>query len=123
MAWTDLVRSIRPAPSKKQAIEERKVKDLVTKMLNAKHVEKLISPRSDEYFLLDKQNQLSLCIEHAGVKIANHSYLVRIQTTLKFAESLKDLISANLEEDRQSLKKELFKNQIDLIDNITNYYK
>lgn len=108
---------------KKQKLEEKKIKELVEGMLNTDGVDKLISPNSDEYLLIDTSNEMVLCLEHTYVKVMNHKYLLSIKTRLRFTEDLKKLVKDKLELERQILKKSLFKNEIDLISKLAENYK
>ena len=108
---------------KKVRLEERKLKDLIIGMLSDPEVQELVSPKSDEYMLIDEVNQMNLCIEASSIKVANHAYSMDIQLRMKFCEEMKKLVKDKVEVDRQQKKKTMFKNQIDLLDKLTKNYK
>lgn len=101
----------KPMPSKQFLY----VRDIVRQFLENGRVEKLISPESDEYFLLDKQEGVSVCICHGKVTISNHIYLYKQDFELPLTEQLIKEIRSAIEKERQELKKELFFNEIELL--------
>lgn len=94
------------------------VRDIVRQFLTNERVEKLISPESNEYFLLNKQAGVSVCISDGKVLIANHMYLYKQDYQLSLTDSLKKEVRAAIEKERQELKKELFINEISLLQRI-----
>lgn len=101
----------KPIPSKSFLY----VRDIVRQFLENERVEKLISPESDEYFLLNKSEGVSVCISHGKVMIANHIYLYKQDFELSLTEQLIKEIKTAIEKERQHLKEQLFINEISLL--------
>ena len=100
---------------------KEKVKTLIDIMLKTE-IQILIAPNSDEYFLIDKFNKINVCLEHSNIKIANHDYLYNEVYPLAFIEKQKAKIKDVLEKRQQNLKKELFRNEVDLLNKIASKY-
>jgi len=103
------------------ALIQKKVGSMVDTLLENK-VQIFIAPNSDEVFLVDKERSICLCLEHSTVKIANHDYLYSENLPLSFIENQKKKVKAVLEERYKNLKKELFKNEVGLLDKIGEIY-
>lgn len=99
------------------------VKDIVAQYSKDRSVKKLISPISDEYFIIDEKNQVSICIGNGKVTIANHTFLYKKLFYLSFTEKLKKQIKESIEVEMQELKKELFENETDLLSKVLNFAK
>ena len=104
-------------------LEEKKIFNLIVGMLQDPDIKKMIAPNTDEYFLVDDSRKVYVCVEDSNVRISNHDYLIVTRTRMGFTDDLKSTMRNALEVERQALKKELFKNKIDLIDKISINYK
>ncbi|MFI1772993.1 hypothetical protein [Thalassobellus citreus] len=102
---------------KKKEIKEdaQYVIDIVKKYSSDKNIKKLISPISDEYFLIDYKNEISICISDSEVTISNHTFLYKKLFNLSFTDMLKKEVKNHMEVEMQLLKKSLFKNETDLL--------
>lgn len=104
---------------KKQLTEDDKyVIDIVDNFSKNKEIKKMTSPLSDEYYLLDEKNKISICISDEEVIISNHIFLYKKMFNLSFTDKLKKQVRENMEEEMQQLKKQLFKNETSLLSNI-----
>lgn len=103
---------------KKIAEDAQLIIDTVNNYASNSSIKKMISPISDEYFLLDKKNRISICIGDSVVTFSNHVYLYKKSFNLSFTDTLKKTIKLKMEEEMQILKKSLFKNEINLLDKI-----
>ena len=92
--------------------------DIVNKLLDRNDVDRVISPISDEYFLIDKVNEYSIVIGHDKITLANHKFSTTVELGLSFTESVKKIVRDRLEEERQALKATLFENKLDLLNRI-----
>lgn len=91
------------------------IMDIVTVYAEKKGIKKSISPISDEYFLIDDKNEIYICIEDGKVTISNHTFLYKKIFTLSFTDSLKKVVKESIENEMQTLKKSLFKNETELL--------
>jgi len=92
--------------------------DIVNKLLDRGDVERMISPISDEYFLIDKVNEYCVVIGHDAIILANHKFSINVKLGLSFTESVKKIVRDRLEDERQTLKATLFENKVDLLKRI-----
>lgn len=105
----------KPLPQDLQLIEQ-----IVEKFLLNPLVKKLISPLSEEYLLIDEEHSISVCISAGNIKLSNHAFLLTKNTHIGFTEKLQKLIRQQIEKERQELKKQLFENEINLLEKINN---
>jgi hypothetical protein len=106
-----------PVPTK----DELYIRDIVDSFLLRDEVQKLVNPIFNEYFLIDRVNDVNVCISDANVEISNHKFLYRRQIPLKLSDTLTKKIATKIGEEVQVVKKELFRNEIDLLRNIFKY--
>lgn len=92
--------------------------DIVEEYSNKKDIKKLISPISDEYFLIDSENEISICIGDEHVTLSNHVFLYKKDFNLDFTDKLKKTVKENIEEEMQLLKESLFNNETNLLSNV-----
>lgn len=92
--------------------------DIINNYSEDKSIKKLISPISDEYYLLDDENQVSICISDNEIILSNHVYLYKKSFNLSFTESLKTQVKGHMEREMQELKRTLFNNEINLLEKI-----
>ena len=94
------------------------IKDIVISNSENDNIKKMISPISDEYFLIDNENQISICISDGKIVFSNHVFLYEKTFNLSFTDSLKKLVKENMEIEMQDLKKSLFKNETALLSKV-----
>ena len=107
---------------KKKAIKEdaQFIIDITSNYSSNKDIKKLISPISDEYFLIDDKNDVSICVSDGEVTLSNHTFLYKKLFNLSFTDMLKKQIKENMEKEMQALKKSLFKNETELLSKVLN---
>lgn len=98
--------------------DENEIKEIVNKYLEKEGVDKLISPISEEYFLMDTKNEIYICLSDKRITISNHKFLYKNNVSLEFSEGLKKQFRERIEVERQELKAQLFKNETDLLKRI-----
>ena len=103
---------------KKYTEDVQCIKDIVTKYSDRSDVKKLISPISDEYFLIDDGNQIYICIGDGKITFSNHIFLYTKNFPLAFTDMLKKNVKKTIEQEMQILKKSLFKNETVLLSKI-----
>ena len=103
---------------KKLTKEAQYILDIVARYSEKNDVKKLISPISEEYFLIDDANQIYICVSDGKIVFSNHIFLYEKNFTLSFTDSLKKKIKENIEQEMQRLKNSLFKNETELLDKI-----
>src|SRR5690606_16932191 len=104
---------------KKQLPEDAKyVMDIIHKYAEKDTAKKLISPISDEYFIIDEENQIFICIEDDKVTISNHTFLYKKFFNLSVTTEFKKAVRESIEREMQELKKSLFKNETELLQKV-----
>ena len=58
----------------KLELKQKKIGELLDTMLESE-VEVHFAPISNEYFIIDKQKEINICLSSSSVRIANHKYL------------------------------------------------
>lgn len=103
--------------------EAQLIQDIAVNFATNKAIRKLISPISDDCFLIDDKNQITVCISDGEIILANHTYLYKKMFNISFTDSLKKRIKQHLESEMQQLKKTLLNNEINLLDKVKAYSK
>lgn len=106
---------------KKNEKDEEEAKltlEIVKKLLDRPDVERIISPNSDEYFLIDRVNEYCVIIGDDKIILANHKFSTNVELGLSFTEEVKKIVRDRLEIERQALKETLFENKVDLLKRI-----
>lgn len=75
-----------------------------------------------DYLLVDEVNRVSISIEDCKITMSNHDYFYNDNFNLNFTNEMKKIIRDHLENERLELKKELFKNKINLLHKIKKIY-
>lgn len=105
----------------KVKLKETKIALLVENMLSSGAV-KEIDPYTSDCFIMDKEKSINLWIDENGVKVANHQYLYEVALPLKSLEKLKAKVKESMYQDIEKLKKKLFNNEVELLNNINKMY-
>lgn len=102
---------------KKKALTEdaQYVKEIIENYSKKDHIKKMVSPLSDEYFLIDEEHEVYVCIGYDKVTLSNHKFLYKKFFPFHFIEVLQKIVKENMESEMQELKKSLFKDETDLL--------
>lgn len=95
--------------------DELYIKDIVKSYLENNKVEIKTNPSLQEYYLINKEKEVSILLSHGIIEISNHTYLYKRQIPSSFSDALIKMVNVKIEEDSVKLKKELFHNEIDLL--------
>lgn len=106
----------------KLELKQKKIGSLIDAMLEA-NLEIHYAPLSKEYFILDRDKSISVCLSEDSVRISNHDYLYKVPFSLITADIYIDKVRKKIQEKAENIKKNLFKNEINLIDKITELYE
>lgn len=100
-------------------LKDKKIMELVEKMLES---DLEIHAGSDEYLILDREKQIFVCINDSMIRICNHDYTYEVPISgnqaTKYGKKVREKIQTGID----NIKKEIFKNEIDLIDHIKSIY-
>ena len=103
-------------------LSEGNITKLIDSMIEAE-VKIIFAPDSDEYFLIDEVEGVSLCLEQSKLKVVNHDFIYYVPLQLSYTESQKKKLRVELEERIILLKKRLFKNEMDLLTKLNKIYR
>lgn len=105
----------------KQILKVKKLKELVGLMLKA-DLEVFYVPSEHQYFIIDREQMCSICISDLWAKVANHNFLYTVSLSSDESEPILKLIEQKIKVNCDSIKKELFKNELDLLEKLKNNY-
>lgn len=91
------------------------IRDIIVKYLNDGNIQKLVSPSSGEYFLINQKDHVNICVTERKIIISNHIYRYEKEFHFQLIERLIKIIKNKIESDRQKLKTELFQDEIDIL--------
>lgn len=106
----------------KLELKQKKVGELIDTMLKS-NLDIHYAPLSQEYFILDRERSISICISDSSVRISNHKYLYEVPFSLNVATIYINKVRDKIQEKAESIKKDLFRNEVDLINQITKIYE
>lgn len=93
--------------------DEKYVEEIVERYLST-NVEKVMNS-SGEILILDRVNEVYISLHNSEVEISNHSFLYRKMFRLSFVEKLQQKVIKVMDQERADWKKQLFKNELDLL--------
>jgi hypothetical protein len=102
------------APTK----DELYLRDIVNSFLEKETNKVFHDPNTDECFITDPEKQVNIMIKSGLIEITNHKFLYKRSLSAVFSDNLIKNVKNRISEDVKNLKKELFKNEIDLLRNI-----
>ena len=101
--------------------EQKLLHEIVTKMCSKQDSIFLMSPgaSSTRYYIENKNHEYFIVLDDEAIKITNHSfYLVRHFHSAQM-NPLIQKVRKRIENDRVKMEKEMFKNELDLLRNIS----
>lgn len=105
----------------KLELKQKKIGELIDGMLE-NDVDIHYAPITDEYYILDKGNQLSIHLSSNSIRIANHQYLYEVNSSGSFYLKYMEKAKLKVEERANKIKKELYKNEVELIERLKQFY-
>jgi len=100
----------KPKPPSKHYLYYQQV---VRKYLENDKVLKLISPKNEEYYLLNEQDKIAICVSLNGVEISQiDGVSIKEKFELRLLEKLIKQIQVAIELDRKKVKERFFNSQI-----------
>ncbi len=91
--------------------------DIVNKYAADPKIKKIID--TYDYFLIDDENEITVCIGEGKVMISNHVFLYKKTFNLSFTDQLKKIVKDDIKSEVKLLKENLFKNETGLLGNIS----
>lgn len=105
----------------KLALKQKKACELIESMLES-NIDIHFGPISNEYFILDRINHINICISDNKLKVANHGFLYTVSLSLEESARYIKMVEKKIQEKSDKIKKELFRNEIELLSNLINMY-
>lgn len=105
----------------KLEVKQKKVGNLLDVMLNS-NLDIYYSHKRDEYLILDKNNKITVCVSYNAIKIIKDTFFYEIPFSFNTLSTYIQKIKNKMEEKSDSIKKDLFKNEISVIEELTKLY-
>lgn len=106
----------------KLELKKKKIKEVLELMLDSDS-EVHYAPITKEYFIIDKKNELNICLSEDSVKISNHMFLYEVSFSLELATKYMNIAKQKVEDRAMKIKGNLFKNQVELLNNLKKLYE
>jgi|TARA_R110000822_G_scaffold6851_18_gene28731 hypothetical protein len=105
----------------KQALKVKKLKELIALMLKS-DLELFYVPSDNQYFIIDREQLCYICISDLYAKVTNHNFLYNVSMSSNESAPILKLIEQKIKVNCDKIKKELFKNELDLLEKLKNNY-
>lgn len=103
-------------------IEEQKIKDCITNLLKKENTKVIMTPLSKKYFIINEEIGLNVLIDGDAelVKTANHKFKYGWKFRQSFINQMIDIVIEWIENDRAKIEKDLFINEVNLLNDINS---
>lgn len=103
-------------------IEEQKIKDCITNLLKKESTKVIMTPLSKKYFIINEDIGLNVLIDGGAelVKTANHKFKYGWKFREDFINQMIDIVIDWIEKDRAKIEKDLFINEVNLLNDINS---
>lgn len=103
-------------------IEEQKIKDCITNLLKKESTKVIMTPLSKKYFIINEDIGLNVLIDGDAelVKTANHKFKYGWRFREDFIDQMIEIVIDWIEKDRAKIEKDLFINEVNLLNDINN---
>jgi hypothetical protein len=98
--------------------KENQIFSIVLKISNHQDTLILMDPLRDVYYMDNKTMNYFVMVSSDIVKITNHKFYYTNQVSFKFSEVLIEKIKLAISKDRSKIEKNMFKNELDLLNDI-----
>ena len=104
------------------SVEEQKIKETIISILKKENTKVSMAPLSKKYFITNKDIELNILIDGAAelVKTANHKFKYGWKFREAFINQMINLVIAWIEADRAIIESEIFVNEVNLLNDISN---
>lgn len=100
--------------------EDKKIQEVVSAMLRNQNTLIEIDPSNMSYLLSNEEKQYFIDVDSVGIKISNHKFFRELHLESNKIDIIKKLISTEASKRRAEKREVIFKNGVDLLDNIIN---
>lgn len=102
------------------SIEEKKISDCITNLLKKENTKVIMAPNTRKYFIINEDIGLNVLIDAGAelVKTANHKFKYGWKFRGEFINQMIDIVIDWIEKDRARIEKELFVNEVNLLNDI-----
>lgn len=108
-------------PKYKPSQNEVLVMEIIESLFNSKGTECITAPISGKYYITNKKLQYWVMVSGNFITITNHRFTYTINLSVLFYDSLVKIIKDFIEKDREKFEKDVFKNELDLLNNIKKF--
>lgn len=99
--------------------EKQLIYDIVKKLCYHKGSKLALHPQSQEYLIENEELSYFCVINYSCIIITNHKFYKEMTLEFKHLEALITIFLGKVDEDRNQMKKEAFKNNIELLNRIS----
>jgi hypothetical protein len=120
MSFIDYIRDTL-IPKHKPSQNEVLVMEIIESLFNSKDTECITAPISGKYYITNKKLQYWVMVGDNFITITNHRFTYTMNLSVLFYDNLVKMIRDFIEKDREEFEKEVFKNELDLLNNIKKF--
>jgi len=103
----------------KPSAKETQLTTIIDKLLDHPQTKLLMDPLREHFYLDNKGLNYFVLITNNIVKITNHKFYYTNEISGRFALELQSVVKSAISRDRQRIEDEMFKNETELLLNIT----
>lgn len=98
--------------------KENQIFSIIVKITNHQDTLLLMDPLRDVYYMDNKKLNYFVMVSYDTIKITNHKFYYTNQISFKFSDVLIKKIKLAISKDRNRIEKNMFKNELDLLNDI-----
>jgi len=110
-------------PKYKPNQHEKLVIDIINLLFNHPDTECITAPITERYYISNKELGYWVKIGDTAVTITNHKFTYVAQSPLNFNNYIVKIVKEYIERDRQEFEKQVFQNELELLENIVTNIK
>lgn len=99
---------------------EKLIYDIIVGMLSKDDTEAITAPLSGTYYISNEKLHYYINIDEFNINITNHKFSFKEGIPSKFGNMMIAIIKEHMEKNRKDFENRVFKNQIELLQNIKN---
>ena len=110
-------------PKYKPNEKEKLILDVVNNLCQHPDTDILMAPLSSRYYLINKKLEYWVRVYDNGITITNHKFTFSNTSPQTFQDMIVELISNAIEKSRDEFETVVFKNELELLENIATSIK
>jgi len=110
-------------PKYKPNEKEKLILDVVNNLCEHPDTDILMAPLSSRYYLINKKLEYWVRVYDNGITITNHKFTFSNTSPEMFQDMIVELIAHEIEKSRDEFETAVFKNELELLENIATSIK